>query len=608
MAKHVDDEVIEQVRSSVDIVDVVGDYVQLTKRGRNYFGLCPFHGEQTPSFSVAQEKQIFHCFGCGAGGNVITFLMDIEGFTFQQTINRLAERTGLDLQLDEGQSSASNESTRNPAQDKWRAAHTFAASYYHHLLLNTVEGEEALDYLKNRGIDEETIKKFQIGYSMPGWDNLTLLLQQRGYEPSEMEKCGLLVKQEEKERYFDRFRNRIMFPIMDDKGQVIAFSGRILEANADEAKYLNSPESELFQKNDVLYNMHHARVAIRMKKQVIISEGFLDVIAFSRAGIDNVIGTMGTALTQNHITRLKRLTSQFVFCFDGDKAGMEATKKAFQATSGKTLQRSALLLPNQSDPDDYSRQHGLEALAKLAGEKGLSEMAFSMVYYRKGLNLQNDSDVLHYTDTIITEIAKSASPIEQSYYVKQLAEEVGIGQDVIEQQLRKQLAKRAKSEQTERPALERQPVVKAPAQKLDATSRAEYLLLAHLLDDPTVFRSKGIQEDMELFVHDELVEAFLHLLAFYEKYPTGDFQRLLEVTENPSLKKVYMFATMLDKDPESSTKEIEDSMRQLRKYRVEKRIEALMHESKVAEKLSDYTKALELATQAIELKRTLHTI
>lgn len=606
MAKHVDDEVIEQVRSSVDIVDVVGEYVQLTKRGRNYFGLCPFHGEQTPSFSVAQEKQIFHCFGCGAGGNVITFLMDIEGFTFQQTINRLAERTGMDLQLDEG--TATKENAKNPLHDKWKAAHTFAASYYHHLLLHTVEGEQALTYLKNRGIDEDTIKKFQLGYSMPGWDNLTALLEQRGYEPAEMEACGLLVKQEDKERYFDRFRNRIMFPIFDDKGQVIAFSGRILDSTADEAKYLNSPESELFQKNDVLYNMHLARMAIRMKKQVIISEGFLDVIAFSRAGVENVVGTMGTALTQNHITRLKRLTSDIVFCFDGDKAGLEATKKAFQATDGKALKRTALLLPNNSDPDEFSKENGLKALAKLSAEKGLSEMAFSMVYYRKGLNLQNDSDVLQYTDTIISEIAKSASPIEQSYYVKQLAEEVGISQDVIEQQLRKHLAKRAKTEQTERPLVERQPVVKNSTQKLDATSRAEYLLLAHLLDDPTVFRSKGIQEDMELFVHDELVEAFLHLLAFYEKYPTGDFQRLLEVTENPSLKKVYMFATMMDKDPETSTKEIEDSMRQLRKYRVEKRIEALMHESKVAEKLSDYTKALELAKQAIELKRTLHTI
>lgn len=606
MAKHVDDEVIEQVRSSVDIVDVVGDYVQLTKRGRNYFGLCPFHGEQTPSFSVAQEKQIFHCFGCGAGGNVITFLMDIEGFTFQQTINRLAERTGMDLQLDEG--TAAKENPKNPLHDKWKAAHTFAASYYHHLLLHTVEGEQALAYLKDRGIDEDTIKKFQLGYSMPGWDNLTSLLEQRGYAPAEMEACGLLVKQEEKERYFDRFRNRIMFPIFDDKGQVIAFSGRILDTSADEAKYLNSPESELFQKNDVLYNMHLARMPIRMKKQVIISEGFLDVIAFSRAGVENVVGTMGTALTQNHITRLKRLTTEIVFCFDGDKAGMEATKKAFQATDGKALKRTAWILPNNSDPDDYSKENGLEALAKLSAEKGLSEMAFSMVYYRKGLNLQNDSDVLQYTDTIISEIAKSASPIEQSYYVKQLSEEVGISQEVIEQQLRKQLAKRAKTEQTERPALERQPTVKPPIQKLDATSRAEYLLLAHLLDDPTVFRSKGIQEDMDLFVHDELVAAFLHLLAFYEKYPAGDFQRLLEVTQDPALKKVYMFATMLDKDPESSIKEIEDSMRQLRKYRVEKRIEALMHESKVAEKLSDYTKALELAKQAIELKRTLHTI
>lgn len=600
-----EDEVIEQVRSSVDIVDVIGEYVQLTKRGRNHFGLCPFHGEQTPSFSVAQEKQIFHCFGCGAGGNVITFLMDIEGLSFQQTINRLADRSGMELHLEEG--NAAKEVAKNPLQDKWKSAHTFAASYYHHLLLNTVEGEQALAYLKNRGIDEDTIKKFQIGWSLPGWENLATLLQQRDYDLAEMEKCGLVVRQEQAERYYDRFRGRIMFPVADDKGQTIAFSGRILDSSADEAKYLNSPESELFQKNDVLYNLHNARMAIRQKKQVLLSEGFLDVIAFARSGVDHVVGTMGTALTQNHITRLKRLTTNFVFCFDGDKAGMEATKKAFTTTDGKQLQRTALVLPNQTDPDDFVAQHGTEALQKFATEKGLSEMAFAMMYYRKGINLQNDSDVLHYTDQVVEVLAKSDSPIEQSYYTKQLADEVGIDQGVIEQQLRKLLAQRARSEQAPRRE-QRVAATEKKTQKLDATSRAEYLLLAHLLDDPTALHSLGIAEDMELFVHDEIIESFIQLMAFYERYPQGDFQRLLEVTENADLKKIYMFATMMDKDPESSKKEIEDSMRQLRKYRVEKRIEQLMHESKIAEKLADYTKALELAKQAIELKRTIHTV
>lgn len=454
-----EDEVIEQVRSSVDIVDVIGEYVQLTKRGRNHFGLCPFHGEQTPSFSVAQEKQIFHCFGCGAGGNVITFLMDIEGLSFQQTINRLADRSGMELHLEEG--NAAKEVAKNPLQDKWKSAHTFAASYYHHLLLNTVEGEQALAYLKNRGIDEDTIKKFQIGWSLPGWENLATLLQQRDYDLAEMEKCGLVVRQEQAERYFDRFRGRIMFPVADDKGQTIAFSGRILDNSADEAKYLNSPESELFQKNDVLYNLHNARMAIRQKKQVLLSEGFLDVIAFARSGVDHVVGTMGTALTQNHITRLKRLTTNFVFCFDGDKAGMEATKKAFTATDGKQLQRTALVLPNQTDPDDFVAQHGTEALQKFATEKGLSEMAFAMMYYRKGINLQNDSDVLHYTDQVVEVLAKSDSPIEQSYYTKQLADEVGIDQGVIEHQLRKLLAQRARSEQAPR----REQRVVAPEKK-----------------------------------------------------------------------------------------------------------------------------------------------
>lgn len=605
MAKHIDEEIIEQIRSSVDIVDVVSEYVQLSKRGRNYFGLCPFHGEQTPSFSVAQEKQIFHCFGCGAGGNVMTFLMDIEGLSFQQTVSRLAERVGVDVQIEDHSGSPSKE--QNPAHESWKKAHTFAASYYHHLLLNTVEGEKALAYLNERGITEDVIKKFQIGWSLPSWDGLTSILKQRNYDMDEMEKSGLIIRKDQGDSYFDRFRARIMFPIMDDKAQVIAFSGRILEGTPEDAKYLNSPESDLFKKNDVLYNLHQARVAIRLKKQVIISEGFLDVIAFHRAGVDHVVGTMGTALTQQHITRLKRLTNQFTFCFDADKAGLEATKKALAATSDKQLQRTVLVLPNQSDPDDYITSKGAEALHSFASEKGITEMAFSMLYYRKGLNLQNDSDVLHYTNQILEVIAKSASPIEQSYYVKQLAEEVGLEQTLLEQQLRKLLAANARQNNKEQTFHQTAAPARTPI-KLNATMRAEYILLAHLIEDPDVFKRIGVAENMELFVHDDFVKAFLHLMGFFEKNPTGDFQRLLEVTEDPALKKMYMQATMMDKDPESSKQEIEDCMRQLRKFRVEKRIEELMHESKLAEKLSDYAKALELAKEAIELKRSIHLV
>lgn len=233
-------------------------------------------------------------------------------------------------------------------------------------------------------------------------------------------------------------------------------------------------------------------------------------------------------------------------------------------------------------------------------------MAFLMHYHRRGLNLHNDSDVLQYTNLVLELIAKRASPVEQSYYLQQLADEVSISQDVLGQQLRKHLAQNARTE-NKKPTRE----FALPARsemKLDATKRAEYMLMAHLIEDPAVFEQLGIAENMDLFVHDDFTAAFLHLAGFFEKNPAGDFQRLLEVTEVPEMKQLYMKATMMEKDPESGRQEIEDCMRQLRKYRVEKRIEELMHESKLAEKMSDYAKALELAKQAIELKRSIHTV
>lgn len=603
MNQHIDEQTIDTIRSSVDIVDVVSEYVQLTKRGRNYFGLCPFHGEQTPSFSVAQEKQIFHCFGCGAGGNVMTFLMDIEGLSFQQTVAKLAARAGIEVDIKSDQHAPV---ATNSSHQAWKKAHSFAASYYHHLLLNTVEGEEALAYLKNRGITEDIIKKFQLGWSLPRWDGLTNVLKQREFDLDEMEKCGLIIRKDQGESFFDRFRGRIMFPIWDDKGQVIAFSGRILHASDEDAKYMNSPETDMFKKNEVLYNLHQARVAIRMKKQVVVAEGFMDIIAFHRAGVEHAVGTMGTALTQQHVTHLKRLTSEFLFCFDGDKAGMEAARKALEATQNdRQLKRSVIVLPDQADPDDYLNSKGPEALHQFVEEKGLSEMSFYMLYHRKGLNLKQDSDVLHYTNQLLELIAKRASPIEQSLYVKQLAEDTHLDLAVLQQQLRKLLASRAKKDNLEKPPV---PQVEPATRKLNATERAEYVLLAHLIEDPDQIGRMATSENMDLFVHEDFTEAYLHLAAFYEKYPAGDFQRLIETTEQQHLKKLFMQATMMDRDPESNKQEIEDCMRQLRKYRVEKRIEEIMHEAKLAEKMSDYAKALELAKEAIELKRSIHSV
>src|SRR5690606_8170374 len=288
MGYRIPEETIEKIRSSVDIVDVISEYVQLKKQGRNYFGLCPFHGENTPSFSVSPDKQIFHCFGCGAGGNVFSFLMDLEGYSFSEAAANLANKVNIDLS-DFKQTVVRTD--KNTDAEKMQEAHELLKKFYHHLLLNTKEGEHALDYLTNRGFTKEVIEKFEIGYALDSWDFATKFLQKRGFGLELMERAGLLVKKEDTGTFFDRFRNRIMFPIWDHQGKTIAFSGRVLE-KGQEPKYLNSPESIIFNKSKTLYNFHQARLSIRKNQQVVLFEGFADVIAADTADLPNSIGTM----------------------------------------------------------------------------------------------------------------------------------------------------------------------------------------------------------------------------------------------------------------------------------------------------------------------------
>ncbi|MDX1771130.1 MAG: DNA primase, partial [Planococcaceae bacterium] len=342
--QRIPEEMIEQIRSANDVVDVISEYVQLTKRGRNWFGLCPFHGEQTPSFSVTQDKQIFHCFGCGAGGNAITFVMDIEQIPFQEAVSKLGARVGIELEVE--QSTVSVEPV-SKEESHMKEAHTFAMDYYHHLLLNTEEGEQALHYLEERGFSKALIEQYGIGWALPGWDSLTTLLARKGFDLAEMEKCGLIIRKENKDEYFDRFRERIMFPIKNEFGHVIGFSGRVLKKDSQDAKYMNSPESPIFQKSKILYNLDVARPIIRKKRKVIVMEGFMDVMAAAKAGITNTVGTMGTSLTQQHVSKLKRLTDSVTICYDGDSAGWEAAKRASELLMSENVKTEIALLPDQ---------------------------------------------------------------------------------------------------------------------------------------------------------------------------------------------------------------------------------------------------------------------
>ncbi len=344
------DETIDSVRSASDIVDVVGEYVRLKRSGSNYFGLCPFHSENTASFSVHPEMGIFKCFGCGAGGDVFQFVMRIEGLEFPEALRSLAERAGLELP-EEGE----EERERVGQREGLFSALRFAARYYHHELTQAAEGKGALKYLRERRFSKRTIKTFGLGYAPDRWDGL--LTAASGHHISEevLEEAGLAIPRKGGSGRYDRFRGRIMFPILSHVGKVVGFGGRILSGDSDQPKYINSPETPVYNKSRVLYGLYQAKHAIRKKDEALLVEGYTDVIALNQAGIENAVASSGTSLTREQVHLLSRYAKRIVLVFDSDAAGTGAAMRGVQTALPEGLAVYVVALPEGEDPDSFSR-------------------------------------------------------------------------------------------------------------------------------------------------------------------------------------------------------------------------------------------------------------
>lgn len=596
------EQVIEDVRNQSDIVDVISEYMQLTKRGRNWFGLCPFHGEQTPSFSVSTDKQIYRCFGCGAGGNAITFVMDIEGITFPEAVIKLGERAGIEI--DSSELSITPAKQVSAQETRMLEAHDFATSFFHHLLLNTEDGESALAYLQARGFSEEMIKDYQIGYALPNWEALSILLERQGFELEEMAASGLIIQREDGS-YFDRFRERIMFPLRNDMGKVVGFSGRVLPTSEEEAKYLNSPDSPIFHKSEVLYNLDRARPSIRKERRVVLMEGFMDVLAAAKAGITNAVATMGTSLTDQHCHKLKRLAEQITICYDGDQAGLEATKRAAILLQQKQMQVEVAILPDGLDPDDYITKYGASQFVEQIINHPQAYLAFVKYFARKGKNFAYENDVLQYTHEVLVELAKRSSPMEQDLYIRQLAQETNISQEAIYADYRKLAASAERAEKVEAPAqvavLPEYHLSKVPT----GVDVAERIILAHMLADASVVYDVRTGENTNApFLRDAYNAVFVHLLAFYEKN-TADYQRFLMQLEEPELRKIVVEAATFETNEERRKQEVNDSLLFLRKERLKWQLDEIKQASVEAERTQDYAKTIELAQQYVTLQKQL---
>ncbi|GKV54319.1 DNA primase [Sporosarcina sp. NCCP-2222] len=597
------EETIEDVRSKTDIVDLIGEYVQLTKRGRNWFGLCPFHGESTPSFSVSEDKNLFHCFGCGASGNAITFVMDIENTSFTEAVSKLADRAGIEVDVQSVHAASSSKNEHHSMKE----ALALAANFYSHILLNTVEGEKALQYLQERGFSREHIEQYGIGWSLEDRETLTNLLIRKKFDMKEMEQAGLCIMKNDGTGYFDRFRGRIMFPLHDDNGNVVGFSGRILSNSKDEAKYLNSPETPIFEKSKLLYNFHRARLNVRKTGKVILFEGFMDTIAAERAGVMNSVAVMGTSLSEMHLLKLKRIANQLMICCDGDNAGWEAAKRFANLAAQKGLSVQIALLPGKMDPDEYISTHGGEAFREKILGNPHTYMSFILAYAKRGKNLTHENDVLQYIHEVLDELAAKVSPIERDLLVRQMATETGVSEQALNEQLMKKVGKMAKEEKQEQSTGGMQEMPMPKVKKVSGADRAERILLAHLLNDGVIF-DRLRAEGSELFIRDEYNAVFVRLAGFYEQYSTPDFNRFAESLEDREMRKIVMEAAMMERDPDHADQEVTDCIQHLEKQRVIRKIDEMLHQSKEAEKMNDHTRALELARDIIQLRKSLSAL
>lgn len=602
MAERISEEKITQIRQAVDIVEIISDYVQLKKQGRNYFGLCPFHGESTPSFSVSPDKQIFHCFGCGAGGNVFTFLMELEGISFQESVIKLASRANIDLEIK--LNIAQTENKQSKELQAMKDAHELLRKFYHHLLVNTKEGQHALEYLYQRGFSRESIDQFQLGYSLNSWDFVAHFLLKRNFSAELMEKAGLIIKRERDGTFFDRFRDRIMFPIFDRNGNTIAFSGRSL--GGEDPKYLNSPETAIFNKSKILYNYHQAKSSIKKLRHAVLFEGFADCIAASRAGVENGIATMGTSLTDEHISLLRQSVQSVIICYDSDNAGIEAAYRAGLHLQDAGFEIKVALMPEGMDPDEYIKKNGPDKFRHEVIEASLTWMGFKFLYFRRGKNLQNEGDRLNYIEEIIKEISKLPMAVERDHYLRQLADEFSLSLDALKQQQKqyyfaeKRKAK-GKTGQPFKPA-----VIPRQAKELKpAHYSAEQYIIAHMLKDrDMVYKVQDLLAG-NTFNIDEHQAIVTYLLEFYEEHSQPDPAAFLTYIQDDNLRRMVANIEMLSINEELTDQELSDYIKQVLNYKKMLMIKEKEEEQKEAERQKDYLKAAIIANEIIQLRKSL---
>ena len=485
-------DLVNQIRSKVDIVDIIGERIPLVSKGKNFFGVCPFHDDTNPSMSVSREKQIYTCFSCHATGNVFTFLMNYEHIDFKEALKYLGDKVGIDT----GSVKVTKKSTK---YDNLYEAYKLSLKYYQNNLNSNI-GRNARKYLASRSIDEATIKEFEIGLSLDKKDDLTKLLTGKNYDLATLNRIGLTSDNH------DIYNDRIMFPLYDVSGRVVGFSGRRYD-DIKENKYVNTKETPIFKKGEMLYHYHIAREECRIKKSVIVMEGFMDVIRASTIGIKNTVALMGTALTKEQINLIKRLSNNIILCLDGDDPGVHAALANGELLLNSGIEVKVVELPDNDDPDSFILKHGKERFEGLINN-AVNYSDFKINKLRDNVNFRSDEEKANYINKVIEETAKLSDEIRREVTLKRLAKEFDISYNTLEMRMNSLLNKEEKKEVIQIPK-------KEVSKKNKYTKAFEQIIYFMLNNDWIITR---VEEERIIFPTNVMRTTCNEISHYYKKY------------------------------------------------------------------------------------------
>lgn len=568
----VDSNVLNEIRNSLDIVDVISNYIKLTSKGKNYFGVCPFHDDHSPSMSVSREKQIYTCFSCGASGNVFKFVQDYENLSFLEAVKKCADMAGIYIEIGQAKSNNKNQ--------KLYDIYELSQKFYQNNI-NTKNGEKAKEYLHSRSLSDEVIKEFGIGLSLNEKDMLTKLLKSKKYDDDTLIKSGLV--NENNYELNDVYRNRIMFPLYDLNGKIIGYNGRVYNGET-ENKYVNSKETDIFKKRELLYNYHRAKEEARKKKQIIIMEGPMDIIRAYTIGVKNCVAALGTAFGKEQAMLVRKLSDNVVLCFDGDDAGLKGTKGAIVELNKLGISPKIVRLENNSDPDEYILKNGADRFIK-AIDNAMNIVEFKESLLKKEYNLDNALDKANYINNMIKEIDHMNDDILREVSINKLSEETNINVELLKSKLTK------KETITEH--------LNIPQLKLNKYVKSERNLLYYMLLDKDVI--KMYEKKITRMPTDKYRHLAFEIDLFFKENGYINVADLITYLgdDRDSITTLGEIS-MLDLPSNINYDEIEDYLNNIREYN--EKSQTTVYKSRMKQEI-DYKKKIELANKALESKR-----